>query len=264
MIRFTIATVCYQAEQTIERTLRSVADQDYAAIEHLIIDGASTDATLALVKKYLPNNQKGIAAHEGGISSPHLRLISEPDKGLYDAMNKALRWAQGDYILFLNAGDTFHRNDTLSSIAAQLDKQKLPAILYGDTDLVDTMGVFLRHRRLSPPERLTWKDFRAGMLVCHQSFFVRCDLARTQPYDLRYRFSADYDWCIRLLRQAEQQNLPLHNTHLIVSNYLAEGMTTRHHRASLLERLRIMAAHYGWPRAIAQHLWFVVRAFWKK
>lgn len=271
MIKFTIATVCYQAETTIDRTLQSVAAQDYAAVEHLIIDGASKDDTLTLVKRQSccnvaqhPIDTEPPSSHSRWPSSGRIRLISEPDKGLYDAMNKALRLAEGDYLLFLNAGDTFHSEDTLSRIAAQLDEEHLPAILYGDTDLVDEKGNFLRHRRLAPPQQLTWQDFREGMLVCHQSFFVRCDLARSQPYDLRYRFSADYDWCIRLMQQAAEQNLPLHNTHLVISNYLAEGMTTENHRASLLERLRIMATHYGWPRTLLQHLWFVVRAFWKK
>ena len=104
---FTIATVTYNAEATLERTLRSVASQDYARIEHLIIDGCSTDHTLALVQHYVEENQ---ARH-------NIRLICEPDDGLYDAMNKALLCAAGDYIVFLNAGDCLHSTDTISAIA---------------------------------------------------------------------------------------------------------------------------------------------------
>ena len=254
----TIATVTYNAEQTLQRTLESVAEQDYKRIEHLIIDGCSTDHTLSLVQRYVEENQ---ARH-------NIRLISEPDNGLYDAMNKALQNAQGDYIVFLNAGDRLHSTDTITQVARQSEWMKgdftNPAILYGDTHLVDDNGQFLRRRRLTPPEKLTTRSFLQGMLVCHQSFYVRTDLAKDEPYDLRYRFSADYDWCIRLIRKATRRRIMMVNTHLILTDYLSEGMTTRNHRASLMERLRIMAHHYGWAPALMQHGWFVVRALIKR
>ena len=259
MIRFTIATVTYNAEATILRTLLSVASQTHVAVEHLIIDGCSQDGTMSEIQRYIERNCD--ARH------PHtIRLIREPDYGIYDAMNKAIAQAKGDYIIFLNAGDKFHTDTTLSDVADQLqryDPMRRPAVVYGETDLVDDEGRFLRHRRLSAPERLTSKSFLSGMLVCHQSFYVRTDLARTEAYDLRYRFSADYDWTIRLMRRAERRQLPFYNTHLILTDYLSEGMTTRNHRRSLLERLRIMAHHYGWPRALAAHAWFVIRAILK-
>jgi len=251
---FTIATVTYNAEATLGRTLRSVASQDYDRIEHLIIDGCSTDHTLSLVQRYVEENQ---ARHS-------VRLICEPDSGLYDAMNKALLNAAGDYIVFLNAGDCLHSTDTVSAIAAQTGwmkgEHRHPAILYGDTYLVDSEGKFLRRRRLTPPEELTPNTFRNGMRVCHQSFYVRTDLARQEPYDLRYRFSADFDWCIRLIRCATRHRLRMVNTHLVLTDYLNEGMTTRNHRASLIERFRIMAHYYGWPATIVRHCWFVIRS----
>ena len=260
MIRFTVATVCYNASSTLRRTLQSVVTQDYPHIEHLIIDGASKDDTAPLVQQYL-------ALYEGIEDGRTLVFRSEPDKGLYDAMNKALLQATGDYILFLNAGDKFHTSTTLADIAAQLSTssgENLPAVLYGDTHLVDDNGTFLRARRLSPPEQLRMHDFINGMLVCHQAFFARTDLARIELYNLDYRFSADYDWCIRLMQQAEQHGLTLHNTHLVVADYLSEGLTTRHHKASLRERFRIMAHHYGLFTALAHHAWFVIRALIKR
>ena len=102
------------------------------------------------------------------------------------------------------------------------------------------------------------------MLVCHQAFFARTDLARECLYDTHYRFSADYDWTLRIMKEAERRNLKLLNAHLVVANYLSEGATTRNHRRSLMERLHIMAAHFGWMPALKQHLWFVFRAFLKK
>lgn len=256
---FTIATVTWNAGKTIGRTIASVESQTYTAVEHLIIDGCSTDSTMKEVQCYV---ERGTDTNH-----PHtIRLIREPDNGLYDAMNKAIAQAKGDYLVFLNAGDKLHDATTLEQMAAlikQTPQPRRPAIVYGETDLVDDEGCFLRHRRLQAPEQLTSRSFLNGMLVCHQSFYVRTDMAQREPYNLHYRFSADYDWCIRLMRMAERRGLTMLNTHLILTDYLSEGMTTRNHRASLLERLRLMAHHYGWPAAIGAHLWFVVRAMIK-
>lgn len=257
MIRFTVATVTYNAGATIGSTLQSVARQTYEAVEHLIIDGCSNDNTMAEIHRYVEHNTD--------VCHPHaIVLIREPDNGLYDAMNKAIQQAKGDYILFLNAGDSFHDAEVLQQVAKQIEERynpnRRPAVIYGETDLVDREGRFLRHRRLKAPECLTARSFLQGMLVCHQSFYVRCDIARREIYDLRYHFSADYDWCIRVLKRAERRELARHNTHLILTDYLAEGMTTRNHRRSLMERFRLMAHHYGWPAAIAAHCWFVLRA----
>lgn len=96
------------------------------------------------------------------------------------------------------------------------------------------------------------------MLVCHQAFFAKASLV--EPYDLQYRFSADFDWCIRVMKKART----LHNTHLTLIDYLEEGMTTQNRQASLRERFRIMARHYGLMSTVAHHAWFVLRAVIKK
>lgn len=261
MIKFTIATVCYNAGGLLQHTIASVEEQDYAAVEHLIVDGNSRDETLAHIHHYQERNSRSAVQHE-------IVCRSEPDEGLYDAMNKALGLATGHYILFLNAGDTFHTKTTLSEIAAQIDDSNghdLPAVLYGHTDLVDGEGRFLRHRRLEPPEVLSWKSFKSGMLVCHQAFFARTDIARQTPYDReRYRLSADFDWCIRIMKEGARLRLKFHNTHLIIADYLSEGLTTKNHKASLLERYDIMCRHYGKLSAALQHAWFAVRSIIKK
>lgn len=263
-LKFTIATVTYNAADLIERTIRSVEEQTYPYVEHLIVDGNSRDTTLEHVHHYQERNSRASIRRE-------IVCISEPDEGLYDAMNKAIGMATGKYILFLNAGDTLHSSDTLERVAqaaltgisSPQNFEKLPAVLYGDTNLVDEAGTFLRPRRLSPPEHLTWRSFKDGMLVCHQAFFARTDFARHHLYNRRYRFSADFDWCIRIMRDAESKHLPLVHTHITVADYLSEGMTTRHHRASLFERFRIMCRHYGLFSTIARHAWFVVRSVTK-
>ncbi len=257
-LKITIATVTWNAGSLIGRTIRSVEEQSYPYVEHLIIDGNSHDDTLEHVHHYQERNSRADVQHE-------IVCLSEPDNGLYDAMNKALHMATGRYILFLNAGDALHSPHTLEEIArAAHETPVLPAVIYGDTHLVDNEGHFLRRRRLTPPEQLDWRSFKQGMLVCHQAFFVRTDIARYTPYDLRYRFSADFDWCIRLMRQAAEQHLPLNNSHTVVADYLSEGLTTRHHKASLCERFRIMTKHYGLCPTLMQHVWFVVRSFLKK
>ena len=175
--KFSIITVTYNAADTIEDTIQSVISQTYHHVEYIIIDGASKDNTLNIVDRY----------------REHITcLVSEPDKGLYDAMNKGMQLATGDYLCFLNAGDSFHEDDTLQLMVHSLrNTEKLPDVLYGETELVDSEGHFVRMRRLSAPETLNWKSFRQGMLVCHQAFFARREL--TEPYDLHYRFSADFD-----------------------------------------------------------------------
>lgn len=242
--KFSVITVTYNAGKVLEDTIQSVVFQTYRNVEYIIVDGNSKDNTLEIVDKY-----------RNRIS----QVISEPDKGLYDAMNKGIQLATGDYLCFLNAGDEFHDNETLQKIVHTLKGKELPDVIYGETAIVDEEGHFLHMRRLSAPQTLTWKSFKQGMLVCHQAFFARRELAVKFPYNLRYRFSADFDWCIRIMKKTKC----LHNTRLTLIDYLNEGMTTRNHKASLKERFRIMAKHYGWLSTILHHGWFVIRLFYK-
>lgn len=241
--KFSIITVTYNAGAVIEETLQSVITQTYKNVEYILVDGGSTDRTLDVINRYRDH----IA-----------QVVSEPDRGLYDAMNKGMRLATGDYLCFLNAGDELHEDDTLQLMVHSITGSVLPDVLYGETAIVDAAGHFLRMRRFSAPEHLTWKSFRKGMLVCHQAFFVRRELA--EPYDLHYRFSADFDWCIRMMKKSRV----LHNTHLVLIDYLNEGMTTRNHKASLKERFCIMCRHYGYVSTVLHHLWFVLRMLIKR
>lgn len=258
MVVFSIITCTYNAESVLQRTLDSVLEQTYSHVEHIIVDGASTDATLDRVEAYKQKSDAEDWCHE-------VRVKSEPDRGLYDAMNKGIQRATGQYVLFLNAGDTFPSADTLELVAESVGEgEEPPAVLYGDTDVVDDEGRFLRHRRLSPPRRLTWRSFMKGMLVCHQAFYARTDLAKATPYDLHYRFSADVDWCIRIMRLARRRRLPMRNVGAVVVNFLDGGMTTTNHRASLKERFHVMAHHYGFVPTVLMHAWFVIRSLVKR
>lgn len=249
-VKFTIITITYNAAQWLERTILSILSQSYGNIEYVIIDGASTDGTVDIIRQYA-----------SGVSF----WLSEPDKGLYDAMNKGIAMATGDYVLFLNAGDTFPAPDTLEMVEAAVgDGEELPAVLYGDTDIVDADGNFLRHRHLMAPRKLSWRSFLKGMLVCHQAFYARTDLAKLTPYNLHYRYSADVDWCIRIMRLGAKRNLAMRNTGMVVAHYLDGGMTNQHHKDSLRERFHIMCHHYGLIPTAIMHLWFAIRNYIRK
>lgn len=259
MTKISIITITYNAAKTLGRTVNSVLEQTYPYMEHIIVDGASTDDTLDVAKDY---SQRSYAASNGH----DVRIVSEPDNGLYDAMNKGLDYATGDYVCFLNAGDFFPASTVLQTIAEHTGcegGEERPAVVYGDTDIVDSNGLFIGHRRLAVPEHLSWRSFREGMLVCHQAFYARTDIARVTRYDTSYRYSADVDWCIRIMKKAEERSLPLVNVHAVVANYAKEGETTRHHRESLRERFCVMSHHYGRFSTVLMHAWFVIRAIVK-
>jgi glycosyltransferase involved in cell wall biosynthesis len=259
-MKISVVTITYNAQRTLQRTLDSVRKQTYPHIEHLIIDGASKDSTLQIAQQY-----KKESCHE-------VIILSEPDKGLYDAMNKGLQRATGDYVVFLNAGDTFYAENTIETVvqsAQTTDSQAssdalLPAVIYGDTAITDAEGNFLHLREHRPPEQLSWRSFKKGMLVCHQAFYVLTDIARECPYNLKYRHSADVDWCIRVMKLAEQRRLALVNTHVVLANFEEGGDTTQHHRDSLKERFSVMAYHYGRCQTLILHGWFVLRAVARK
>lgn len=254
-MKISIVTITYNAEAVLQRTLDSVSSQTYRDIEHLIIDGASKDGTMDLVSRYKVR------------ALPYeVRVVSEPDKGIYDAMNKGLRLATGEYIVFLNAGDTLHDEKTLDMVASSLQpaaNSQQPAVIYGDTNIVDDEGHFLRKRHLSVPDNLTWRSFKQGMLVCHQAFYARLDIARDIPYDLQYRHSADVDWCIRVMKEAERRHLPLVRVQGVVADFLDGGDSSKNHRASLRERFHVMRRHYGLLTTCLMHVWFLLRSVFR-
>lgn len=254
VIRISVVTITFQAERCLQRTLDSVARQTYRHIEHLIVDGASKDGTVAMAKRYQATCPYDVV------------ISSESDRGLYDAMNKGLKKATGDYVVFLNAGDALHAPDTLETVVKAFTTHDsplttdLPAVVYGDTAITDADGHFLHLRRLRPPEVLTWKSFRQGMLVCHQAFYARLDIARETPYNLQYRHSADVDWCIRIMKEADSRQLTLVNTRAVLADFEEGGNTTQHHLASLRERFQVMSRHYGFVQTCLLHAWFVIRS----
>jgi glycosyltransferase involved in cell wall biosynthesis len=233
--KISVITVVYNGEEHIGRTIASVTGQTYKEIEYIIIDGNSTDKTLDIVAGF-----KGVDL-----------LVSEPDSGLYDAMNKGLKAATGDYLWFLNAGDQIFSHDTVEKLVAGL--KGVPDIIYGGTMIIDENQQEIGDRRLKPPAQLTWKSFRQGMVVCHQSLIVRRKIA--PEYDLSFRLSADIDWAIRASKVAGE----IHNSNLILSRFLEGGMTKNNIKAGLKERFRIMTKFYGWIPTLLRHFLFGIR-----
>ena len=231
-----VITVCYNAEKEIVATLQSVKEQTFTEYEYIIIDGASKDKTLEVIS-------------QSGVTPTH--LISERDKGIYDAMNKALALAKGEYLMFLNAGDSLYSANTLQQIADVANGN--PDVIYGDTAIVDADRNYLHPRKLRPPKNLTSSSFKNGMLVCHQAFLPKRELA--MPYDMAYRFSSDFDWCVKILSKSKTCT----QIESFIVNYLQEGATTRNHIKSLKERFRIMTKHYGLFTAISKHICFLFR-----
>lgn len=171
-----IVTVCRNAAHVLEKTLHSVLSQDYPALDYQIIDGASTDGTMILLEKYAPLFvEKGIA----------FRVVSEADKGIYDAMNKGIRGAQGEWINFMNAGDAFASPDAIRRLFHPMPPTTC-GVLYGNVILHKAFGLLeIKPKALSGLEK--------KMVFCHQSAFVRTPLLVEHLFDLRYRFAADYE-----------------------------------------------------------------------
>jgi glycosyltransferase involved in cell wall biosynthesis len=235
-----IITVVYNGADLLEGTLLSVLGQSYPNIEYIIVDGASADGTLGIIRRY----EREIA-----------QWASAPDKGIYDAMNKGLQMARGQYVWFMNCGDRIHAPDTLSRVMADWSPEV--DALYGDTLLVDAARKPLGRRSQATPHRLpeslNWKSLRYGMVVCHQSFLIRRALA---PRYIEDNLSADIDWAIRALKRCRV----VRNTQLILSDYLIGGISVQRHRQSLLDRYSILKRHFGALPNIWNHFFILFRA----
>ncbi len=239
---FSIITVVFNGEKLLEGTMESVKNQTYPHIEYLIIDGASSDGTLDLVKKY-------------AAEMPNLRWISERDAGLYDAMNKGLRLATGDFVWFLNAGDHLHDPKTVEKLAEKMERET--DVFFGETMLVDEnrrpAGTMSELSTRKIPAQLRWQDYLGGMLVVHQSFVPRRAIS---PEYLPKNLCADYDWCIEILKKS-RKNTP---ANAILTDYLMGGMSKKRHRQSLKDRFSVMRKHFGLLKTLAAHGWILGRA----
>ena len=237
-----VITVVYNNARDIERTMLSVLNQTYGAIEYIVVDGASTDGTPVIIKRYKSRISK---------------FISEPDRGIYDAMNKGLERATGDYVIFMNSGDEFYAADTVAKVFATAPDAD---IYYGETEMVNEQRESLGQRRHKAPDNFNWKSFNYGMSVSHQAIYIKRSLVET--YDPKYQLSADIDWIIRAAKKAKK----IVKVEGYVAKYLVGGMSKAKHKQSLLERFDIMKRHYGLVPTVFNHvvIAFNLGRYWLK
>ncbi|MEG0032993.1 MAG: glycosyltransferase family 2 protein [Mucinivorans sp.] len=235
--KISIITVVRNDPQGLEMTLENLTHTDYPNLELVVIDGASTDSTPRVAEHY----------------STHMAVyISEKDSGIYDAMNKGLARATGDYVWFVNAGDTILGTDRL--VELMTTDGRLADIYYGEAVVVSPSGERLGLRRKPLPRQLTWRSLRRGMVVCHQAFIVRRTIAI--PYNLKYHYAADIEWQIECLRRSKNVQF----TGVELCRFATGGVSTAHRRESLKERWAIMRTHYGLASTVFSHLRFIFDA----
>ncbi|WP_338793194.1 glycosyltransferase family 2 protein [Bernardetia sp. MNP-M8] len=217
----TIATVCYNAAEELEKTIQNVANQTYPNIEYIIIDGNSRDNTLEIIGNY-----------ENNIS----KYISEKDNGIYDAMNKAINLAKGDYILFMNAGDTFVSNTIIEEIFTELyqkidSKTNFPDLIYGDYNVINkTFSETVK----AEPLKKTW----TGMKFCHQSMFLKTNLAKKQVFSGDY-ITSDFEQVYELY----QKGISFYYFPKPIANFKTDGLSSKNKIKVRFESKEIVQRH---------------------
>ena len=238
-LKLSIITITYNAEKYLERTIQSIMKQSVQDFEYLIIDGKSKDGTLQIAERY--KNRVN-------------NLISEPDKGLYDAMNKGLKNASGDFVWFMNAGDEINDSQAVEKIYKAISDKT--DVLYGDTFFVDNEGNIQGLRSEITPHRLPkdlrWQDMNLGMLVCHQAFIARKTIA---PFYMENNLSADVDWEIECLKRAKEVKY----LDFVVAKYLIGGISNKQLKRSLLNRYEVLKKHFGFTGAFSAHVQILFR-----
>ena len=237
--KVSIITVVRNNQDGLQKTLENLTGLDYPAVELVVVDGASTDGTLGVVEKF---------------ADRMAYWVSEPDNGLYDAMNKGILAATGDYLWFVNAGDTVLRTDCLSEIFSDKGdcaaREKYADIYFGETVVADPDGNILGLRKKKLPARLSPASLRKGLVVCHQSFIVRRMIAPL--YDTSLRYVSDIDWVIRCLQNAKS----VVNANMVLSCFETGGISTRHRKEGLRERWKVMRRYYGLLATLIAHMGF--------
>lgn len=227
-MKLSIITVCFNSTATIESTIKSIASQDYPNIEYIIVDGGSTDGTLDIIKRY-----KKVSV-----------VVSEPDKGIYDAMNKGIALATGDVIGTLNADDIYASNDVLAEVAKVLLDPAVEAC-YGDL-------VYVKQDNVEQVVRF-WKSrdyqsglFKSGWMPAHPTFFVRkCVYDKLGNFDLNYKIAADFELLFRFIEQNKIKTKYL--PRVLVKMRL--GGTTNKNITNIIKQnkeiVAILTKHYG-------------------
>ncbi|WP_455667727.1 glycosyltransferase family 2 protein [Phocaeicola sp.] len=215
---FTIITVCYNAEKCIENTMRSVLNQTCLDFEYLLIDGKSKDNTICVINDVLKE-----------YNDRNVFFVSEPDKGIYDAMNKGISIAQGQWINFMNAGDYFYNNTCLEELSGELSSDY--CMVVGDM-VLNLNNIFYRIKCEPFYEHL---PLHQEMGFTHQSSFVRADLAKQNPFNLHFKLAADYNMVISFYRMGYK----FHYVPLIIAYYDMTGISVKNKKSHIKETFEI-------------------------
>jgi glycosyltransferase involved in cell wall biosynthesis len=215
-------------------------------VEWIVIDGNSTDGSIDFLNS---------------ISSEIDKLIIESDKGIYDAMNKGLAAATGDYVWFLNSGDSLHHSWVLSKLADALRAtDTLPDVVYGDTMFVDEdrneLGLISKKKPQPYPKRLHGGSFRFGMNICHQSFLAKRELS--VDYNLEYKQASDIDWIIGVLKRSGSSL----DAKIVISDFEIGGSSSQNTKKAWKERYKVLENHYGRIPNFFAHIWIFGRRGW--
>jgi len=217
-----IITVTYNNFSNLKKTIESIKYLNYTGLEYIVIDGSSTDGSINLIK----SNNNIIN-----------KYISEPDNGIYDAMNKGIKISTGDYLWFMNAGDEVADGKLLSEI---FNVPPYADVYYGDTELIDSEGKSYGKRRLKrPPEKLTYKKMINGMIITHQSLIVKKEVA--DYYDLNLKYCSDIEWTINVLKKSKN----IVNTGKVFCKFQLGGFSRKNTIPSLKERYKILNKHFN-------------------
>lgn len=221
-MKVSIITVCYNSSATLEDTIISVLSQSYSQIEHIIIDGGSTDGTSSILQKY----ERHLA-----------KIISEPDNGIYDAMNKGIYHATGDVIGVLNADDFYESNEVIENLVTTFSREI--DIVIGDVVFVDRLKLQKKLRYVSGSNFKPW-TLRFGWMPPHPATFVRSNVYETFGcYNNEFAIAADFDFCVRTLMSGLLNTA--YNPKVLVT-MRAGGISTNGWRSSLVISREILKA----------------------
>jgi len=246
MPRLSIITITYNAERFLPKTIESILGQKYLDFEYIIVDGQSKDGTVGIIR----DCEQRIQSKSLPIT---FRWVSEPDKGLYDAMNKGMKMAQGEFVWFMNAGDKIYDAQTVANLIQRLESEADADVIYGQSLIIDEEDRPLGERHKIAPKVLTRKSMLNGLVVCHQSILVRRTIA--PEYDLSYRITADYDWTCKVLA-VSKKNLYIDQ---YLSRFMTAGVSDVHRKKAWMERYRIMKKHFGLCATLWAHFKIIVR-----
>jgi glycosyltransferase involved in cell wall biosynthesis len=244
----TLITINYNNLQGLQATVASVVNQIAPKKWHwMVIDGGSTDGS----KDYLEANSELFDL-----------WVSEPDKGIYDAMNKGLQQVKQGFVWFLNSGDRLHGTNALAAVLGEMETHPHADCFYSDTYFVDEayreLGLISALKPQKFPKKLTFESFRYGMNICHQSFVVRRELAPF--YKTEFRQAADIDWILEILKKRPV----CVQVASVLSEFQTGGSSSQHARKAMKERYKILQSHFGLLPNLGAHAWIVLRRFFSR